>query len=84
MSSDLRLKRLGLDHLKDDPKALQEALDKLVKENKNHELLATLTQLEALSKLVTSKEKQASIEVEIETLREQIKYIGDSDTDDKT
>jgi hypothetical protein len=38
MSTEERLKRLGLDHLKNDPKALKEALDKAVQENENEEL----------------------------------------------
>lgn len=50
MSSDARLKRLGLDHLKNDPKALKEALDKAVKENEEKEQEDELERLKALEK----------------------------------
>lgn len=50
MSSDARLKRLGLDHLKNDSKALKEALDKAVKENEEKEQEDELERLKALEK----------------------------------
>ncbi|WP_457330260.1 hypothetical protein [Rhizobacter sp. P5_C2] len=50
MSSDARLKRLGLDHLKNDPKALREALEKAVGENRKKEREEELRRLEALEK----------------------------------
>lgn len=48
MSSDALLKRLGLDHLKDDPKALKEALDKAVRENEARQRAEERERLEAL------------------------------------
>lgn len=82
MSSDSRLKRLGLDHLKDSPKELQEALNKLDKENEKGALLSTLSQLEDLKKSGITIEEQISIDAEIKDLREQIKYIDNRNIDD--
>jgi hypothetical protein len=48
MSSDARLKRLGLDHLKDDPKALKGALHKAVRENEAKQRAEEKERLEAL------------------------------------
>lgn len=50
MSSDRRLKRLGLDHLKNDRKALQAALDKVVQENEKKAREEEREQMEAIER----------------------------------
>jgi len=70
MSSDERLKRLGLDHLKNDPKALKEKLEQLVQDNEEQELLAMLEQLEALKAQQTTQEDREAIDAKIKILRD--------------
>ena len=71
MSSDERLKRLGLDHLKNDSKALKEKLDQLVQDNEQQELLAMLEQLEALKAQQTTQEDREAIDAKIKAIRAQ-------------
>lgn len=78
MSSEERLKRLGLDHLKNNPQALKEALEKAVQKNTRQELVNTLAQFEALKKLQNTPEDQAILDRKIEILKEQIKNLEDS------
>lgn len=75
MSSDERLKRLGLEHLKNDPEALREALDKIGAENAQKELQDTLSRLKETLKH-TDVEHLAALNDRIKALEEQIKNIG--------
>lgn len=75
MSSDSRIKRLGLDHLKNDPKELKKHIDEAVQENTKVELVATFKQLEELKRLKSSKEERDSIDDKIKVLKKQIKTI---------
>ena len=76
MSSDERLKRLGLEHLKNDPEALREALDKIMVENEKKELQDTLARLKESQKEHTGKELPAALNDRIQALEERIKNMG--------
>ncbi|MEH8015661.1 hypothetical protein MN202_00315 [Rheinheimera muenzenbergensis] len=78
MSSESRIKRLGLEHLKNDPKALEQAIDEAVKKNKKMELLATIEQLEALKAIKNNKDELYAIDAKIKILKNQMETIGRS------
>lgn len=71
MSSDDRLKRLGLDHLKDDPEALKSVLDKAVKDNNRDTLNSLIEQLVDLSRVTTDPEDLEQLKDRIRRLREE-------------
>ena len=75
MSSDARLKRLGLDHLKDDPKRLKEVLGKAVTENRRAELEATLRQLQALLESMPTDLEKRTLQPKIEAVQRELEAL---------
>jgi len=57
MSSEDRLKRLGLDHLKDDPEKLKKLLQEKVSSNQKETLISQIEQFRELIEISSELEK---------------------------
>lgn len=80
MSSDKRLKRLGLDHLKDNPEALKKFLDQSVEEDYQQEFTEQLKALEAIKEQEITEEYRNLIEEKIKKLKNQYRKPDDAGT----